>query len=252
MDSIRDLLRIERPEIHVMPIVRFTATAHVSFWHRIGLEALARGPAGSPLRSPVALFSEARAMGLEQELDLLCISNALPLTRRMASGQRLFVNVLPNTLLHPQFMPTLEAHLPSNSRQKLVLEVLEGPLQDLSAIRRVLRLVSELGIHIAIDDVNLSELEMIRVEQFSMAQYLKIDREVMMGSWPENPEMTRDWLRDLQKLAVQRGAQVLMEGIEPSNREQLLELNGLGVAHGQGYLFGAPTPHLPDEILTVD
>jgi len=247
MESLNALIPLEHLEIHVMPIVHFKATASVSFWHRIGLEALARGPAGSPLRSPVALFAEARAQGLEQLLDLACLARALPLLRRMGSGQRLFVNVGPETLLHPRFMSTIETFLPTGSHSQLVLEVLEGPLEDLPALTRVLTAVRELGIAVAIDDVSISEAELARVHQLPMAQFLKIDREVMMGHWPDNPTHTREWLRELQRVAATRDAQVLMEGIEPAGRDLLVELNRLGVVHGQGFLFGAPSPHIPDE-----
>lgn len=252
MESLNALIPLEHLEMHVMPIVRFRATPAVSFWHRIGLEALARGPVGSPLRSPVALFAEARAQGLEQELDLACLARALPLLRRIGPGQRLFVNVGPETLLHPGFMPTMEAYLPSGGPCQLVLEVLEGPLTDLPALTRVLNKVVSLGVAVAIDDVSISEAELVRVQQLPMAQYLKIDREVMMGHWPDNPTHTREWLRELQRIATIRDAQVLMEGIEPAGREALVELNRLGVVHGQGFLFGAPSPHLPDEPHPMD
>jgi EAL domain-containing protein (putative c-di-GMP-specific phosphodiesterase class I) len=62
--------------------------------HTVGYEALARGPRGSALESPTALFAAARAEGRLDELDWTCRAGAL--AGAMDGGLRppaaLFVN----------------------------------------------------------------------------------------------------------------------------------------------------------------
>ncbi len=66
----------------------------------IGYEALARGPRGSRLARPDALFDAARVAGLEREVEWECQRAALQgaLDASLGSGQALFVNVEPRLL----------------------------------------------------------------------------------------------------------------------------------------------------------
>src|SRR3954454_15671705 len=66
----------------------------------VAYEALVRGPEGSPLESPAALFGQAAAAGLLAELDRAARSTAIH--GALAAGLRpphtLFLNVEPSTL----------------------------------------------------------------------------------------------------------------------------------------------------------
>ncbi len=63
----------------------------------VAFEALARGPAGSPLAMPDLLFTAARGAGRVHELDRLCQARALEsaLDAGLAAPFGLFVNVEP-------------------------------------------------------------------------------------------------------------------------------------------------------------
>src|ERR1700712_1204740 len=65
----------------------------------IGYEALTRGPANHELSSPIALIAVAAKCGLSTELECACIDSALTSFRRVRLQGRLFLNVLPQTLL---------------------------------------------------------------------------------------------------------------------------------------------------------
>src|ERR1700755_2784587 len=65
----------------------------------IGYEALTRGPAGHPLRSPLDLIAAAAESGLRTDLERACIESALRSYRDLGLKGRLFVNLLPQTLL---------------------------------------------------------------------------------------------------------------------------------------------------------
>ncbi|WP_250851827.1 EAL domain-containing protein [Rhodococcoides kroppenstedtii] len=73
------------------PVVDLTTRAMV------GVEALARGPAGSPFERPEELFAAARAAGRLREIDWLCRVSALrgALSAPLPPGQLLFVNIEP-------------------------------------------------------------------------------------------------------------------------------------------------------------
>src|SRR5215469_2971991 len=65
-----------------------------------GFEALTRGPPGSPLHSPAALFAAAAAEGRSTDLERACLRSALRSFHALQIEGKLFVNVLPETLMH--------------------------------------------------------------------------------------------------------------------------------------------------------
>src|SRR5580658_6640486 len=78
----------------------------------IGYEALARGPVGTSLHLPDALFAAAHSADRCMELERACVSAALRDFAALQIEGRLFVNVLPQTLLGwPDFSAWLEERL---------------------------------------------------------------------------------------------------------------------------------------------
>jgi EAL domain len=69
----------------------------------VGVEALARGPAGSPLEFPDALFAVAARQGLLTELDQMCSERALVAAREAGAvtPPLVFVNREPAALDRP-------------------------------------------------------------------------------------------------------------------------------------------------------
>src|SRR5215510_7809266 len=63
------------------------------------VEALSRGPMGSPLELPLALFRAAIAHERLEDLERACITSALRSFADLALDCRLFINVSPRTLL---------------------------------------------------------------------------------------------------------------------------------------------------------
>src|SRR4051812_1689209 len=59
----------------------------------MGHESLIRGPAGSPLQSPDALFRAARAENITLELERACLIEGLKSWTAHGSGTRLFLNL---------------------------------------------------------------------------------------------------------------------------------------------------------------
>src|SRR5262245_39818253 len=79
---------------HFQPIVNLQL-GRPALW---ALECLTRGPAGSRYESADVLFSQARALNLEPEVDRACIATALETVSAAELPHRLFINVHPATL----------------------------------------------------------------------------------------------------------------------------------------------------------
>ena len=90
LDSFIDTSAIA---VHFQPIVS------VHSGHVFAYEALSRGPAGTALEPPLALFRAAREHRLLAPLEAVCRERAM--TRWVDAGldERLFINVSPEVLL---------------------------------------------------------------------------------------------------------------------------------------------------------
>ena len=71
----------------------------------VGHEALVRGPAGSWLESPTALFAAAREAGCYEELSIVCIQETLRAFATHGSRGLLFLNMSPRLVQRPGFDP---------------------------------------------------------------------------------------------------------------------------------------------------
>jgi EAL domain-containing protein (putative c-di-GMP-specific phosphodiesterase class I) len=123
----------------------------------VGHEALTRGPAGSPYESPGTLFAHAALLGRNVELEQICIESALHPYHGLALGGRLFVNILPQTLLAaPSFAQWLDEQLSVHRIEPhtLAIEITEhGLAESESRLAAAVDPLRALGCDIAIDDL---------------------------------------------------------------------------------------------------
>lgn len=217
------------------PIVE--VSSHTVF----GYEALARGPEGSELYSPSALFSTACEEDLLFQLDCLCRRSGLDGARDFPGGAKLFLNVRPTTIYDPAFRAeeitrTLEASRLSPS--DVVFEISEQEsIQNFAIFREVRDYYGKLGFQIALDDVGAGYASLEAVMELS-PEFIKVDRAFVAGS-DEDPAR-QELLRALQSVSQQIGARIIGEGLD--TLEELETLGRLGIPFGQGWLFGKPTP----------
>lgn len=203
----------------------------------IGFEGLARGPVGSRLHTPMALFKTAEIWGLDYELDCLCRRLALQGARGLPEGVKLFVNCLPAAVHDPIFQASrireaLEAT--GLSPSDLVLEVSERQaIASYALFRDAIAYFSDLGVGIAVDDMGAGYSSLATALELR-PEFLKIDRSLISGI--DNDPPRREMVRALQVLAERTGAVVVAEGIE--RQEELETLLEIGVDCGQGFLFG--------------
>jgi EAL domain-containing protein (putative c-di-GMP-specific phosphodiesterase class I) len=206
-----------------------------------GYEALARGPEGTELHSPAALFSAASEQDLLFQLDGLCRQSALHGARDLPGGARLFLNVRPTTIHDPNFRAEALCRTLERCRLRpsdLVFEISEQEsIGNFSIFREVRDYYRKLGFQIALDDTGAGYASLEAVMELS-PDFIKVDR-AFVHRIDEDPAR-QELLRALRLVADRIGARIIAEGLD--TLEELETLGRLGIPFGQGWLFGRPTP----------
>ena len=231
--DISSIVRERRIEIEFQPIVdvpRRCLLAH---------EALARGPAGTPLRAPIALFAAAHAAGLLSQLELACLSAALRASEAAGHPGRLFLNISPHSLLSaidwPRELETL-CRRHAVEPASCVLELTEQSLlEDFEGIRATLQALRALGFDFAIDDFGTG-YSGLRTWSELRPDFVKIDQYFAHGV--ERDPVKLEFVRSIMDMGRAVGSRVIVEGVE--SLEDCRELLDLDVDSLQGYLFGRP------------
>ncbi len=205
-----------------------------------GYEALARGPAGGELHSPMALFQLAEEEDLLFELDCLCRASALEGAIDYPAGTKLFINIRPTTIHDPRFRS--ERLIETLARCKLspsdvVFEVSEQEsIVNFKVFREISDYYRGLGFQIALDDTGVGYAGLESILELS-PEYIKVDRAFISGI--DVDPARQAMLTALESVAAKIGAKIVGEGLD--TLEELEMLGQLGIAFGQGWLFGKPT-----------
>ncbi len=204
----------------------------------IGYEALTRGPVGSSLELPGALFAAARAEGILGPFDRACREAALAegLRGGLGGDDLLFLNVEPGGLEDGGVLGRIgEAEL---GRVSVVVELTERALT--SRPREVLAAVAwlrERGCRIALDDVGV-DARSLGLMPFVAPEVIKLDRYLTQGRLTST--LAARTINAVRAEAERTGAVILAEGIE--TEAHLRRAKAMGAKLGQGWLFGAPGP----------
>jgi EAL domain-containing protein (putative c-di-GMP-specific phosphodiesterase class I) len=206
-----------------------------------GYEALARGPAGSELQSPMTLFQRAAEEGLVFELDALCRRRGLEGALDLPKGTKLFLNFRPTTIYDPSFRAdSLRSTLDRCQLQPsdIVFEISEQEsIDNYWLFREVRDYYGSLGFQIALDDTGAGYASLEAVMELS-PEFIKVDRAFVRGI--DQDASRQELLRALHAVAGRIGSQIIAEGLD--TLEELTTLGELGIPYGQGWLFGKATP----------
>ncbi len=218
----------------------------------VGYEALSRGPVGTALESPAALFPAARAAGLLARLDEVCRMTAFRTASALGITDPLtvFVNVEPEVLDEAPLAGLRDVADRAPGGLRIVLEITERALgMRPAALLRTVERVRELGWGIALDDVG-AEPASLAFMALLRPDVVKLDLSlVQRRATPAVAEI----VNAVNAYAERSGALLLAEGIETDRHLDVAR--ALGATLGQGWLFGRPsaTPAItrPDRPLVL-
>lgn len=211
----------------------------------LGYEALTRGPRGSALESPEAMFRQAASGQQLLEMEYLFRYTALKAAWALPHGAKLFLNVNPNIIHHENFRQGLTAsHLKDYGLEpeQIVFEITEREsVFDMLAFRNIIAHYKSQGYKLAIDDVGAgySGLNLIADIQ---PHCIKLDMQLVRDI--DKEPVKQAIVKSMCEFASLTDTVVIAEGVE--TREELSKLISLDVGYAQGYLLQRPAEHVCD------
>lgn len=230
---------LEQQALHAVyqPIVSVTSG------HVVGVEALARFTA-EPAQPPDRWFTDAAAVGLGTDLELLAVELALRGAQYLPPGLYVSVNVSPQTLLSGRLPQLLDESLWPTSR--LVLEITEHEsVDDYTELLPFVDAVRARGARVAVDDAGAGYASFRHILRLR-PDYIKLDRTLVDGL--DHDPAKRALAGAFVTFGQEVGATVVAEGIE--TEQELQAARALGIQSAQGYHLGRPAPvdHLRDAV----
>jgi EAL domain-containing protein (putative c-di-GMP-specific phosphodiesterase class I) len=203
------------------------------------LECLIRGPAGTNAERPAVLFEYVRRKRAEAAVDRACVTAALAEAGRLPGRPRLSLNVHASTLgRDPGFHAFLldRAGEAGIHARRLMVEIVEhAPPLDVPSFRRMLALLRESGVAIALDDVGLGQSNYKMILDVRPEVY-KLDRYLVAGAWSDPYRQVI--LDSLARMVRRLEARAVAEGVE--DRNELVAVEAAGIDLVQGFLFARP------------
>jgi diguanylate cyclase (GGDEF)-like protein len=205
----------------------------------LGYEGLIRGPAGTSLEAPFALFSQALAEGCAIELERAAARTCIEAFARLDIAGKLFLNFSAGAVR--QLVAAREDTLAllrecGINSQRIVVELTEqSAIPDVAGFAPVIAALRATGAQFALDDYGTANASMnlwVRLQP----DVVKIDR-FFIHDIASDP-LKFEAVRAMQHFAAASGAQLVAEGIE--NEADLLVVRDMGIGCGQGFFFGRP------------
>lgn len=200
--------------------------------HVRGYELLARF-SGGPAAPPAMWFESAAQLGLTAPLERRIMRAGFSTADALPEGTFVSINITAEALVSSQIQELFQQR---QDYKNIVLEVSEQDTQA-QGVAEALTPFRAGGGRLAVDDVgagfsNLRDVLTLKPD------ILKVDRAIVRGI--ERDKVKSAIVEGLNQIASRLEIPLLAEGIE--RREELAELERLGVPLGQGYLFGEPSP----------
>lgn len=234
--QLREILNEEALNAVFQPIVQLGDGKVVAY------EGLIRGPKNHPLHSPHDLFQVARKCNLTSEVEKLCRQVILSKYAELGLPGKIFLNISPEQLIESK--DTLDTRLEFLGKigigpERIVLELTEHQATlDYGLMRGAVERCRKRGFQIAIDDLG-EGFSSLRLWSEIRPDFVKIDMHFIQGI--ERDPVKLQFVQSIQLIAGKSGTVTIAEGVE--TEEQLLLLQELGVACGQGYHIERPNPH---------
>jgi len=229
-----------------------------------GYEGLIRGPAGTPLESPAALFAQAAEQDCVTELEHAAAHVCVDAFPQLGCDGKLFLNFSTRALralaqsgagvaqlferrsgeASAPAAPS-DAAAPTLDASRLVIELSEqSALDDLSDFAPVVDMLRANGVQLALDDYGSAYASMnvwVRLQP----DVVKIDRYFIQNI--ANDTLKFEAVRAMMHFARASGARLVAEGIE--TEADLIVVRDMGIGSGQGYFLGRPHARPPRVVL---
>ncbi len=244
-EGLKEIIMSESIETHFQPIVNLSDGSIFAY------EALTRGPKGSPMESPLMLFTIAEKANLTFELDRLCRKKAIQNAKGLDKSQKVFVNTFPTTMHDPEFKGDVLQDLLNQSGltgPNIVFEITERfAIENYALFQREQAYYSSLGFGLAVDDIGTGYGSLEAIANLK-PEYVKVDISIVRDIHQSNVK------QELMKAVIDIGrkvrAKILAEGIE--TQEELNVVRALGCDFGQGYRLARPSPSLLPPLTKFD
>jgi EAL domain-containing protein (putative c-di-GMP-specific phosphodiesterase class I)/GGDEF domain-containing protein len=231
--SIEDLIAQRNLSAVFQPIVDFDDGAIV------GYEGLIRGPAGSPLETPYALFTQATAEGCTIALERAAARTCIEAFANLECDGKLFLNFSAGAMREladaRDSTLALLRHAGVDPK-RIVIELTEqSAIPDVGNFLPVISTLRMAGAQFALDDYGTANASMnlwVRLQP----DVVKIDR-FFIHDIASDP-LKFEAVKAMQHFANASGAKLVAEGIE--NEADLIVVRDMGIGCGQGYFFGKP------------
>ena len=217
------------------------------------VECLSRGPRGTPFESPTVLFEYARRKTAECDVDRVAVATALAGVQSLPGTLGISVNVHASTLGRDAMFVDFLVGVARQYKielSRLTVEIVEhSPVWNASEFLRSLRLMRELKIRVALDDVGIGQSN-YRMILDAAPDCFKIDS--YLEQTAQADYRRRSILASVLQLARDLGSSVVAEGVESA--ADLEAVLGLGNTLIQGYIFSRPLPimELPAVIARIN
>jgi EAL domain-containing protein (putative c-di-GMP-specific phosphodiesterase class I) len=201
----------------------------------LGYEALGRGDCTKLTDRPNELFRIAHICALAGELSRTFRQAALAESRMLPAGPYIFCNLHPAELT-PQLASNIDRLLPDlPDGRKLVLEVPEDAIADVTLIRDLRDQLRHLGFGLAFDDFGVGQSR-LAVLADAPPDFIKIDMRLVRDI--DQISGRQDVVGSICDLAAYLNVKVIAEGLH--TQEELEMCRSLGCQFGQGYYLGHP------------
>jgi len=233
LNSLQQIIKNKNIRTLFQPIISLTDG------NILGYEALSRGPFGSELERPDALFKAAEEHNLVWEVEYLCRIKAFESASKQKIGKMLFINVDPKIIYNEKFKSGFTSDFIKEydiNPRNIIFEITEkSSVEDYKVFRRIIDNYTNQGYKIALDDTGAgySGLRMIAETN---PQYIKIDMELIRDI--DKKPINQALVKALKEFASATNMDIIAEGIETKN--ELKTIIDIGIKYGQGYLLQKP------------
>ncbi|AMP39403.1 phosphodiesterase [Ralstonia solanacearum] len=217
----------------------FQPIFHLSTSEVLGYEALLRGPAGSAIESPAALFALARDAGNAIALEIAAAQIAIHAFSSLRLPGKLFLNFSAEAMrrlleARARLLYTIADHDLHPSR--IVFELTEqSPIDDLPAFARELSVMRDFGLQCALDDFGTGNANLNLLIELA-PDFVKLDKYFVHDIATHPAKL--DVARSLQQILKSAATSIIAEGLE--TEDELSVVRDLGIRFGQGFFLGRP------------